>query len=880
MLRRRIFSAAMASVMALSTVAVVAQAEETATQVKTKEDLGALLKEYDNDYRVYTLSDYPEILADAMIDALDAADAIYAATESDGADYTVAYWMVKAAANKLEKSKLYTIEDLKELVAHCEGLKVVKNDNIYNEELNDNICDPDTYTKLISEIEDAKDCYKSTNAKEITTAYVELDAALNGLKYLDVITKSQFRAVLQEYQAIFNEEFAYDEWRRGEYVWSTEVNDMGNQWVFQAANNLTASYGAWFDYCTAGSADIEAAYNEIDGIKGLKETTAVDIVNTYKLAKKIVVTFNAWEADDVDRATKSGISALINKYHGQLVWEFCAADVTTLETAIKTDASATVTYVDPSNGATDGWHVELNAGTGYDADGTSADGGAAAYVKVVAADYTVTLDKTVYVPVDDNGYFDNSTNDIITDWKAKAEGQKYQTIAKGSKFDLSKLIAVEVADIVDGNDTGLGKNADGSLVAPTTSAAATADLNANTNMDQLEEGGWVPSWGGYAGFIWGSEMTTTDGDLYTVSLADAMKLADIYLNGQYTKADYDKAEAAAAGSGAAIKANADFIKVLDTTGLISESTTNVAFPTGSTKELAMAYRALFYALTDRYAGTIAGVSEDSYYTKADVKNLIADSYKLIERTGDTAIFNVANVELAEALEDAIAWVAAAESDNLYKENTEGQDANGDTYGTSHATYLALNGFYTQLAAEEAALKYSFEEIYDKIGEVAEKIDDGEIAATDELLAAIEACAGALSDVAYETVTTAGDYDDNYAFDDERAFEGGVNRVVTGDVTEVKTLSAGIKLADNPTHATLKAAYEALLAAAKKAADVKPDVLLGDANGDGDVNATDASAILMSLVGLGDEIDEDAADFDEDGDVDADDASALLKSLVL
>ena len=58
------------------------------------------------------------------------------------------------------------------------------------------------------------------------------------------------------------------------------------------------------------------------------------------------------------------------------------------------------------------------------------------------------------------------------------------------------------------------------------------------------------------------------------------------------------------------------------------------------------------------------------------------------------------------------------------------------------------------------------------------------------------------------------------------------------------------------------------------------MLLGDVNGDGEVNTVDASYILMYLVGNPPaDFVEEAADIDDSGEIDTLDATAILKKLV-
>ena len=77
MLRRRILASAMASVMALTSVAVVASAEETVSAVKSKADLEAYVKSFDS-FRENELYDYGSISGENFLSALEYADNVLA----------------------------------------------------------------------------------------------------------------------------------------------------------------------------------------------------------------------------------------------------------------------------------------------------------------------------------------------------------------------------------------------------------------------------------------------------------------------------------------------------------------------------------------------------------------------------------------------------------------------------------------------------------------------------------------------------------------------------------------------------------------------------------------------------------------------------------
>lgn len=845
MLRRRIFSAAMASVMALSSVAVVAQAAET-NQVVTKAELEELVtKTYGDSWRADELSAYGSVSQAAMLDALEAADVILADSESDAEDYTVAYMMVKAVADRLV---IHTAEELKALIAECEP--IIATNNIFNEELQDQIYVADTFMNLDDKLDYARGFVTSTSSADITEAYEQLAAAKDGLKKNAVVSKSMFRNILRKYDEIIDNQFAYDTWRRGAIAW-TDINS-GNLWILNNSVDSVA-YGHLYQYILSTKAEVVKAYDSIDSIKGLTKTTDADIYEGFQLAQDAVTVYSAWSADDVNKATKAGLSSLINQYHGQLVYDYANTSATDLFNAIKdavtaADASATVDTMgtDKASGSTasnDLWNTVTVTEDGY---GFQAGAGSA-FNKLVEAEAVIKVTsaniKAVYVPLTDAGYYDDTaTRSIVTD-KTKKDGGKYQTISVGSKFDIADII--DITGKVDGSKD--------------------MDPADNNTTDTSNE---TVLWGTYL-FTSGDPTASGASWDYGVSLAGAMEIAEVYLYG--TKDEIKDP-------------SINLIKNIDDTGVVAiKDGTEV--PNGSSKEYQLAYRYLYYALTEQYEGSVAA---GCAHTRTDVKALIEDAWELIDATGDASIFNDANVDLVNARQVAMKWVSAANTDKLYKENTPGTAADGNAYVASDAAYHALEGAYNHLKAEYEALKYSFGEIYDKLAEVAEDIDDGKLDATDTLLKAMDDVAYALSCINAITYTSRGkEYEDNAAFDADRTFLEN-NRVITntGDAVEIKTITAeindgnthGVTTKDgaNPTHAALATAYDALLAAI--AAQAEEEVVLGDANGDGTINAADATAVLKSIVGLA-TVDEKAADYNKDGVVNAADATAILKSIV-
>lgn len=954
MLRRRIFSAAMASVMALSSVAVVAQAAETTNQVKTKADLEELVtKTYGASYRADELDNYGKTSASNMLDALEAAEAILEDADSDDADYTAAYMMVVACEARLTQ---HSLEDLKALLKSAQA--ELDRNNIFNEELQDQIYVSKYFTALEEAVDEANSYLTSKSASDIADAYDELETAYNDLlaNANKKVSKSQFRNVLKDYEAILAEKTSYDMWRRGTAPTWYGITS-GQDWQFMS-DHTSAAFGAFYDYCADMQEDIKKAYDMIDEIKGLTVTTDADIVDGYNMASDLVKMFKSWSADSSSKATKSGVKALLDKYHGQLVYQYNTIGVNDLVSAVTHNNTLTVIndYADlAENGTaysfsggfwTDGNHeagdvvyaadmmgwtstiyayyivsdtvtnggaadvkyaavntddivviaddaegnkataadITLDMVKGYDVYGekfgyevvasfyhdgnkettfvlkrtvvelaatansiklNNSTGWSTNYATVkgyqgketnrlIQADYIIKPDTTLYIPLDNNGYWDQSRA-ILTD-KTKRDNGKYQTVSKGSKFDLSDLIAVDATMV----NTDL-------------------NLKDNTTLDNLGE---AHPWGGEQISVYDTDRE----DDYYVQLDSAMYLAEAYLAGN-EEDDYARS----------------LMTSYDNTGLterddLGKSVLNVK----SGKEWALVYRALEYALTDRYEG----VAQGEYYTMDDVKALIEDAYELVEETGDAAIFNDTNVALVTARQNAIEWIATANADKLYKDGVAGKGADG-VYVSSTTAYKALKDAYDALSKEYDALKYSFGDIYEKLADTADRIDGGDLDATDALLTAMDEVAYRLSVVADVITTSDNDeYEDNYAFDMDAKFNPN-NRVITntGDAQNIKTIATELEVGTaavttkddaNPTHAALATAYNALLDAIK--AQAEPEVVLGDANGDGKVNAADAAAIAKYAVGLG-TVDEKAADYNKDGKVNVADAAAIIKAIV-
>ncbi len=876
MLRRRIFSSAMASVMALSTVAVVAQAEETKA-VKSEADLDKLVNEtYGNDYRTGELLDYGTSQTEQMLDALDAAEAILYNDEAGEDDWTVAYYMVTGVKESLKK---FTYEDLQKLIKKAEP-KFAKN-NIYNEELNDNIYSIPTYTALEDAYDNALDFTDTDPVPDITEAYIALETALNNLYELPPVTKSQYRAKLAEYQKIIADAHKYDSWRRGTGV--------SGDWTMRGG----ATFGYVYDTTLAAQAEIVAAYDELDQIKGLNITTDTNIREGYDLAVKAINFYKSWAPDADGRGSKASLKNLIDDYNGQLVYTFMsevlgAADGSTSDSLIESivDAGATVTPVD-----TGLWKLEFDWTKGHPTG------------LLVEAEAKATLSQTVYVPVDQNNKWITEcavsaakpTKDKTLGWTTdgantyanSANVVRFLQLSAGSKFDLADYIKIDPAVVAEAaQNTANGWSvldngaADGANIPDYSVAYGMMDYDDTAASTQVDLATAVIIADAYINGVY-ANIDDSDSDPKKVAQADAFAE---YINGTDGFLDTIVATAADAngltinleGDGANIEAANDIIDVIDEAGVVAtvaaEGVNGKA--KGQTPELTLVYRYLSYALEDSFAGDVAKDGQEK--TWKDVNKLVADAEQLVDDTGDAAIFNPSNVALVEAQIVAREWLARSDSDKLYRDGNAGIGADGEPYVKAQDAWDALYPVYDQLGKEYAALSMSFDDVYTKIYETAAAIDKGDLKDSADLQDAIKAVAMCLSNIddnTYYDPAAPAAYIDNAAFDDSREFLP-VNRVVTGEsVVAAIDPALKINLDINPTHKALVNALTALDAAIEKATEPEVVVVAGDYDGDGDCDLDDASAMIAAEFAGG--MDQTKGDFNGDGKTDLDDVSAII-----
>lgn len=436
MLRRRILASAMASVMAIGSVAVVASAEDTAAatkQMKTKADLEALVKSYDS-FRAKEINDYGSMSGEKFLDALEYAENVIDDSASTVDDYTVAYQMVTATYNAL---KIYTTEELATLVKANKSK--YESNNILNDELNDNLYDGDKWTTFVSEYESAETVLDSKDSRIISDAYESLTEAAANLSGLTVVTKAQFRTALKNYETQKQNIYMYDTWRRGTV--SGDLSGVDDSWKFA----VNTSYGALYSVITNDESDFYTMYDEFDSYKNVSKTSKEDIVKAYKKASSYATILGAWTPDDTARASKATVKSLIDKYRGVLVFNYDREDAYDLLDQI---AAKTTLGYEKDKSADEPWTLEVAKNVSVDnySDQWHNPGNV---TKLTEAHINVKNTKdAVYIPTKDNLWTGDPILAAGDDYKTnKISGVSYKLFSKGSTIDLTDYINVTAADV-------------------------------------------------------------------------------------------------------------------------------------------------------------------------------------------------------------------------------------------------------------------------------------------------------------------------------------------------------------------------------------------------------------------------------------------------
>lgn len=451
MLKKRILASSMASVMALSSVSVVAFADETATadygEAVDKAELKEYVKSFDN-FLKDDIYEYGTVQAAQFQDAFDYAENVAASAKATTEEATAAYQMLKTV---YEKMRPYTAEELQELIDDC--TEDYETENILNADLGDKIWVQGTFDDFEIAYNDAKSYVNSGDGRLITDLYVELKDAHDALDPLPDVTKAEFRAVLREFEAIATKFGSYETWRRGTVSVNPTTGTNGKTTKLTDAYTITfedlqevvygTSKGQLFkksdgtvlktSATTTWIAVVDKAavstttkvadfvndqYKRFDAIQTSKVTTDESINEAYAAAQEAVKVFNSWKADDTERAAKANIAASINKYRAKLANDYAQELIADLEASF--------------GGAGD---ILADALPTYNDD-----------CKWVAAkDFELKLDKATNLIVTTGTAGSNLTYD------SAATGENVITKKIGKNQDIMKYIPVTAADVAATN---------------------------------------------------------------------------------------------------------------------------------------------------------------------------------------------------------------------------------------------------------------------------------------------------------------------------------------------------------------------------------------------------------------------------------------------
>ncbi len=764
------------------------------------------------------------------------------------------------------KTEAVTPAQLKEYVASLESFVEDKLDD-YGTTMSENFENAYEAAKVVVEDEDA-------TSDDITAAYQMLKAVKASLK---MYTNAELKELVGDYKKtyetenILNEEFSDyiysdDSWSEFESAYETAEDSLDDT----DQRVINDAY-----------ADLEAA---VKGLKANDKVTKSEFRSTYNKYIDLVNSFNDYEDWRRGKATVGGNDITFkddNSSPATKKLNFKGKQVTFGELK-------DIVYGDSDN-APLSLYFGTESGIAVDASSKKDNwidfGG-------VAGNNT---DGTLYADVE-NAYAKFVTNSnsnsttltgIVTSYKAMKtaisifEGWEVDGVKRGSKTSVEGLLD-DYHDQIVRKEIEL-KTATSSAYRDVATAIQTALGGAVTvtvidtaGEEKVEVGGTVPEGTtikldpetGYVKTKWNAGGSTWEldyangtktvkvkaGDDITKYMPINATLISTTLDSQKVTTEIDLSVAYAAFE-ACVRTDAldadqrDYDAavgaVIDTLDIVTDkSTKSVAYP--------LVYRAMYYALTDLFPA-------DTTYTKKQVSELIKDANELIDATGDAAKFKKENTDLDLYRKAATEWVAKANatkgykdgdkvtySDGVYEVATEicsGKDAT--------AVYDALKGKYDKLNDEFKKYPVSFGDIAETIAVVAEGLDANAYGSS---AAKIQA---ALADVAYDLSTLEWS-EDCEAYDDDRNFIF-YNRLATKGTDGEKAFYK--------KYQTLLAAVEAATAEPEK-----PDVKLGDADGDGVISPADATKALELF--LNDEYLE-AADMDGNGIINAADATAIL-----
>ena len=929
MLKRRIFAASLASVLALSSFSVSAfAADEKTTAYASKSDLSKLVEEM----KTFDEEESDQYGSNAVVNfekVLEYADAVANDDDASKDEIAVAYTMLQAAKDKLTPR---TLNELASLVESC--TKVYKTENINNEELDDEIYKETFWDDFESAYDAANDAVEDEedDTATITDLYDELETAYDDLLENENknVTKADFQKAMKDLTKALEKEYDYSSWERG------TVKDTGSKY-----DKETYAWGTLFYHVASAFDGIKAQYDEMNNIKSMNKTYNSEICDAYDdcvLAAKLLNNFTVNKKSTY--SNEKDVLKLINdKYEENIQdmfgWGVVATDIETIVAAesnafngiTKTTASDIEGELKTLAGGKKSLDLEVKTGfymCSYKEDPAKDE------VKTIYK--TGTVDANKYKSIADATTVQSAIKTAVT-----TTAQESDEAAECYNVPSTTLTEDLVEDILDGTVTAAsGASFDKS---PSDEDAAFAALK------KVIDDAFNTEYSKY-NFVFKSYATD---DTYTVSIVDTDAL-DLFVNNytdmkvekdanskwingagkQITVWDgtYENLTASnfkdGKGMGGSDKLTATYNGEgeLTSAGVMDSNdraATNVKLETiggilfsGTTSTTADKYTGLASsdarkaAIAEIYdagksitfsadgkaprngewnvLGQYLDVALQEYFEEADETVKLSElvklkdkSYDAVDAVGESAVFAASVDEVVDYRKAAIALI------NDCNKNKVKEVASG-----SGSVYKNLKDALDKLDKTVAAFEISFDDVTKLIADVTESVDKGE--ASESMLASAKDLALKLA--LMEDIKPKSDSNDpleNLAILDGEYL--GYNRVYTatgetkirvydddGKVVDYEIAKSG---ADKPNrdHYNLYEAYKSL----KSAYDAltSPTTTKGDVTENGTIDIDDAQAILKDYVanGLKSTYSVELGDFDGNGEVNLDDATAILKDYV-
>ncbi len=785
MLKRRIFAASLASVLALSSFSVSAfAADEKNVAYASKSDLQNLVKTCD-EFKDKELDQYGEISANKFENVLAYAKQVSNNSKATLDEIAVAFLMLTEAKNQLT---IHTADELNTL------LELYKDDyeseNIINEELDDEIwfneVEETSYDNFAYEYSQALNV-DTSDSKAVSDAYENLKKARESLVENKSVTKRDFNASIVALENALKKEYDYNSWTR------VTVKGMTTK-PKSFYEGKTFGWSALFYHINAAYTEIVKEFNTIKENKSINYTTNGAIVRAKEACDVAVdVLTHIQPAKEKTYGTEDAVLNIVLKdYKNKIMVD--EAECAFIEDTAKTDSNVDglgVNYVSTT------MFAGLTGVAWKDCAGAVPT---AAELKKLYNEKTGKLELTLLN--------DGSTNQKVY-WDA--ENTKFVTTQTSSEplvFDASKNDAkVDIMDYVDLFAVLAGK--------------ATAITTVKQNSDSI-----------YDGATGHKSSVASDKDVPNNSLCD-------FVSVDFDKDDYDAERDGEpvnyatsgdvsnfASSATALKDDAGdrkaatvdlktVIKILQggSTEFGATTTTETVKGYGKNEsEDADAREAILADINDNgkvSMGTDKKIGRGEWsligsylqqamsylfdetietYTLAEYEKLIDQSEDILDKTSESYVFAAHHNALDTARKTAVGIL------NDYKK--EGKKE------VTKAEYKALKDAKDDLEDDLDAFSIGYDEIFDKIAEIAKS----DVAATDEnLYDKLLDCAYKLATVEELALTDGSFADSTESLIDDKFVD--YNRVFTSDKKygSYAASSGGA----NQSHYDLKTAYEAL-----------------------------------------------------------------------